>query len=233
MPRATSPIALATAFLVAACQSGSLSSPLPSPPPGVVYRVLPPAGPTPSKDDTSRAIDVLSARLRALGISNFTAAAGDGITFVLPPTVSDPQVRAILSTPGQISFVPLGPSGEVVAAEGQPPPANMHELFGADQIAAASVDASATGGSAVTIRLKDAGARLLADYSSAHVGDLFAIVLDGRILVMPTVAGAIPDGSVTISMPDQQLMIPIEALAAIFASGPLPVAWRQAQVSRQ
>lgn len=233
MRRAASPIALATALLVAACQSGSLSTPLPSPPPSIVYRVLPPAGPIPSKDDTGRAIDVFSARLRALGIGTFTAAAGDAITFVLPPPVSDPQVRAILSTPGQVSFVPLGPPGEVQAAEGEPPPGNRNALFGADQIAAASVDTGATGGPAVTIRLKDAGARLFADYSSAHIGDLFAIVLDGRILVMPMVMSAVADGGITISMPDQQRAIPIEALAAILASGPLPLAWRQAQASRQ
>jgi hypothetical protein len=231
MRRAAIPIALAAAILVIACQSGSLSTPIPTAAPSVVYQITP-AGPRPSKDVTERAIGVFEARLRALGIGTFSGGAGDAITFDLPAPVNDAQIRAVLSMPGKISFVPLGPPGTVQAVEGQALPGNPAPLFEGDQVAGASLVTDATSGPTAAIRFTDAAAKLFAAYTSTHIGDQFAIVLDGRIVVMPIVMSTIPDGAGNISLSAQHQAIPIEVLVAILAAGPLPPAWIHAAVRR-
>jgi SecD/SecF fusion protein len=203
--------------------------------PPVDYTVRSPGSTLPPKTDTLRAIDVLSARLDALRVGMFTAAAGDAITFTIPASADPTAVRAVLSATGQVAFVPLPPAeygtgngqGTLEAVVGKPLPTVEAPLFGGDQIADARATADAAGGPMLSIQLASEGTRLFAAYSSAHVGEFFALLLDGRVIAAPLVQVAITDGAFNITVPADSLPMPVDALAAILASEPLPDSWRQ------
>jgi preprotein translocase subunit SecD len=85
----------------------------------------------------------------------------------------------------------------------------------------------ATGGPMLSIQLAGEGARHFAAYSTAHVGEFFALLLDGRVIAAPLIQAAISDGAFNVTLPADSLPMPLDALAAILASGPLPDSWRQ------
>ena len=221
--------------LVAGCQASAPSSPAPSPVPPVDYTVRSPGSTPPPKTDTLRAIDILSARLRTLKVGMFSAAAGDAITFSIPATANPAAVRAVLSATGQVAFVPLPPAeygtgsgqGPLEAVAGKALPAQEAPLFGGDQIVDARVTSDATGGPMLSIQLASEGSRLFAAYSSAHVGEFFALLLYGRVITSPLIQAAITDGAFNVTLPADSLPMPVDALAAILASGPLPDSWKQ------
>lgn len=222
-------------LLLAGCQASVPPVLTPTPVPPVDYTVRSPSSTLPPKTDTLRAIDVLSARLDALRVGMFTAAAGDAITFKIPTSADPTAVRAVLSATGQVAFVPLPPAeygtgngrGTLEAVVGKPLPTVEAPLFGGDQIADARATADAAGGPMLSIQLASEGTRLFAAYSSAHVGEFFALLLDGRVIAAPLVQVAITDGAFNITVPADSLPMPVDALAAILASEPLPDSWRQ------
>ena len=79
----------------------------------------------------------------------------------------------------------------------------------------------------LSIKLASEGSRLFAAYSSAHVGEFFALLLDGRVVAAPLILVAIPDGAFNVTLPADALPMPVDALAAILASGQLPDSWKQ------
>jgi preprotein translocase subunit SecD len=141
----------------------------------------------------------------------------------------------VLSATGQVAFVPLPPAeygtvsgqGPLEAAAGKALPALEAPLFGGDQIADARATANAAGGPELSITLASEGARLFAAYSTAHVGEFFALLLDGRVITAPLIQAAITDGAFNVTLPADPLSMPVDALAAILASGPLPDSWKQ------
>jgi preprotein translocase subunit SecD len=221
--------------LVAGCQASAPASLAPSPVPPVDYTVGSPGSPPPPKAETLLAIDILSARLRTLKVGMFSAAAGDAITFTIPASANPAAVRAALSATGQVAFVPLPPAeygtgnrlGPLEAVVGKALPSLEAPLFGGDQIADVRVTADAAGGPMLSIQLASEGSRLFAAYSPAHVGEFFALLLDGRVVTAPLIQVAITDGAFNVTLPADSLPMPVDALAAILASGPLPDSWKQ------
>jgi hypothetical protein len=195
------------------------------------FVVLPPPGTDFNKPVASVAGDVLSARIRALGIGNFTSAAGYGIEFLLPAGgPSDASIRAVLGANGELRIVPLpvsdyGP-GMRTATLGKPLPKDEPALIGWDGIA--SVASDPLGGSPdITITLKPAAAQAFGDYTGAHIGETFAIVLDGRVVLLPIVMDPVTSGQIKITPGSGDTFA---ETAAILAGGELPVAWRGATV---
>jgi hypothetical protein len=195
------------------------------------FIVLPPDGTVLNKPEASLAGDVLSARIRALGIATFSSGGGYGIQFTLPATgPSDASIRAVLGATGDVRIVPLPAvdygAGRLIAILGAPLPEDEPALFGWDRIA--SVASDPVGGTGrLTMALKPAAALAFGDYTSAHIGDTFAIVVDGRVGLLPTVNEAITSGVITIAPgPDDSF----RETAAILAGGELPEAWRGASV---
>jgi len=80
---------VATLLLLAGCQASGPASPTPSPVPPVDHTVRFAGSTLPSKTDTVRAIDVLSARLGTLKVGTFSA--GAGALNVTPPAGSLPM----------------------------------------------------------------------------------------------------------------------------------------------
>jgi preprotein translocase subunit SecD len=85
--------------------------------------------------------------------------------------------------------------GDVIDEKQFPP------LFSGEQLSSAAIGTDTTGKRVVTFILKEGGAKLFADYTAAHVGQYFAIVLDGRVISAPQINEAIPGGNVQISQP--------------------------------
>ncbi len=71
-------------------------------------------------------------------------------------------------------------------------------MTGAD-LNTVSVSRDTVGAYQIDFSLKDTGKAIFADYTSKHIGDYLAIVLDGTIISAPSVNGAITGGSGTIS----------------------------------
>ncbi len=238
-----------------------VSPPLPTPPAGVAgspttepstapmaagsgasatseYVVRPATSTAPSKAVTDQAMAVLSARLHALGIGNFTVAAGDVVTVTVPASADQAAIRAVLTTTGQVSFVPLPPAtyGSVNGSGTQPIPnpgdaldPALTPVLGSSQIAGAQATTDASGNPGVEFRLTPAGTSAFAAWTSSHAGEFFAVVLDGRVLAAPYVKTPITDGQGTLILSQDGLSIRVPAVVAILSSGPLPDAWRQGQ----
>jgi len=144
---------------------------------------------------------IIENRVNATGVSEpvVTTQGSDRIVVELPG-VSDPNaVRKLVGQTGRLDFVPLGTvtkQKDDVIDEKQFPP-----LFSGEQLDSAAIGSDTTGKRVVTFHLKDAGAKLFADYTAAHVGHYFAIVLDGHVISAPQINEAIPGCNVHISQP--------------------------------
>lgn len=173
------------------------------------------------KSDVSAAMDVLEARLRTLGIGNFSGAAGDSIVFTLPSAgLPDRRVLDdVLHRPGVVALLPW-PADGPAPIEGDAVPAGARSLIDpATGIRSADV-VDANGTRAVKVVLEPEAAASVAEYTSLHVQGYMPLALDGRILIAPTIQGPITGGELLIELaadgPDPS------ALAAILDSGPLP-----------
>ena len=112
------------------------------------------------------------------------------------------------------------------ATIGAPLPKDEPALFGWEGIT--TVTNEPTGASpAISISLKPAAAQAFADYTTANVGDTFAVVVDGRVAMLPTVEDAITSGQIAISPAPGYAFT---ETAAILVGGELPEAWRGTSV---
>lgn len=194
------------------------------------FIVLAPAG-LPSKPESSLAADVLNARMRALGVGNFTSAIGNAIQFIVPSDgPADGSIRAVLRATGDVEFVPLPPAdypdGASNAIIGDPLPKDEPALFGWEGILSVTLDDTRQS-PAITISLKPAAKAAFADYSIAHTRETFAVVLDGQVALLPVINEPIPGGEISLSgasFDDGTFA----RTAAILVGGMLPEAWRGA-----
>jgi preprotein translocase subunit SecD len=171
---------------------------------------------------------VLEARLAALGVT-VLASTTDGplrLTLALPLAVERRAVEAVLRMPGLLEFVPW-PAGTNPPAAGERVPDGQVPLFDTRTgIRSATSTRDDSGNPAVDMTLRADAADALADYSTAHVGEVLLMVLDGSVLAAPTIAAPIDSGELRVTLaPDAA--IGADALAAIIASGPLPEGWGQ------
>jgi hypothetical protein len=168
------------------------------------YEVLPVDHLGPSIADIQRIQDQLGARLRAASLAEFRiglTTEGGRITVDIPVHPDDPamvgEIRALLAATGRLDFVPLGTSpvetGQVIDLEQFAP------LFSGDQVTDVVVGSDQTGSRTLDFTLGPDGTSLFADYTAAHIGEYFAIALDGKALSVPVIMEAIPNGTVQIS----------------------------------
>jgi hypothetical protein len=192
------------------------------------FVVVPPNGTVIAKPDLLTN-EVLGARLRALGFGNFSSAEDYGIEYELPGgDPSDDVIRAVLAATGDVRIVPLRSAdygaGKLTAVIGQPLPKDETALFGWEGIVAAAMDPQLASPE-LSISLKPAAAQTFGAYTASHVGETFAIVVDGRVAALPTVTEAVPDGLITIA---SQGDASFRGSAAVLTGGILPEVWRGA-----
>lgn len=172
--------------------------------------------------------DVFAKRLRAIGITNFTVATGDEMTFTLlvPLTFDSTLIDAVLRRPGVFEFV-AWPAGAPDPATGDPVPATATRLFdAATQITSAEASIESPNQPVLTIKLGPDGAEALFTYTAQHVGEFLVLALDGAVLAAPIVNAPITGGDLLITFPTvEPPPIPLVAIAATMASGPLPAGW--------
>src|SRR6476659_197822 len=153
----------------------------------------------PRPEDLEVERQIMDSRVNASGVSEplVTTQGSDRIVIELPG-VSDPDaVRRLVGQTGRLDFVPLGQTvvqaGQVLDLKANPP------LFSGDQVSSAATATDQSRGLTVTFNLKDQGSKAFADYTRLHVGDYFAITLDGTVISAPVINEAIPNGQVQIS----------------------------------
>ena len=165
----------------------------------IEYQVLPAEGKIPSRDDLNIMRQIIVNRVDKQGVSEpqVVVQGTDRIIVEMPGITNVDQIRSLVGTTGRLDFVPLGQTqmvqDQVVDLTKYP------ALFSGDQVAAANIGASQTGQRTVDFTLKDKGKQLFADYTTKHVNDFFAVVLDGKVITAPVIREAIPGGQVQIS----------------------------------
>ncbi|HYK94487.1 MAG TPA: protein translocase subunit SecD [Candidatus Dormibacteraeota bacterium] len=171
----------------------------------VEYRVDPNSGVAPTLADVEVVKGIIERRVNATGVSEpVVVTSGTDRIVVEVPGISDPDaLRKLIGQTGRLDFVPLPVAdygtatapGPRTAVEGQPLPTTAAPLFGGDQINSSNVSTNQQGQRVVAFTLKSTGAKLFADYTSAHVGQFFAIVLDNAVISAPTIQSPITGGS--------------------------------------
>jgi SecDF, P1 head subdomain len=211
-------------FALAGCGilSGSVE-PLPAKP-GVDIVLHPAGGLVPSKADTTRATDVISNRLRSIGVDNFAIDAGNDIKISVGTSDNLAKIQTAVRSTGIVAFGAL-------PADATPPRAGSRfvitsPLWEGSGVEQSSFGTDQNGAPTIDFVLSAAATAAFAAYSAAHVTQPFVITLDGVVVAAPMITSPIGNGQVEISFADPVLM-PADVLAAILNSGPLPDAWRQ------
>ena len=198
------------------------------------YAVDPVGGRLPTKAEETHLSDLIAARLQAIGIGNFTIAIGTSIQLDLPASVDLASVRYVLNHPGVFEIVSLPPEqyGRVeassnVTAGPKPLPAPGDAIDPALPVLVPDQDFlrdqfkadSSTGTWTVAFALNADGTGKMATFSTAHVGDYIAIVLDGKVVSAPYIVQPITDGNGEI--PGGATSTENMLLAAVLRNGPL------------
>jgi preprotein translocase subunit SecD len=195
----------------------------------VEYQALPKDGVNPTPEAMGVIKDIVERRVNTTGVSEpvVVVQGSDRVVIELPGITDVDNVRRLVGQTGQLDFVPLGATqmaeGQAINLEDFPP------LFGGDQLESAAVGQDqTTGGLTVTFVLKnngpESGAQLFSTYTAGHIGEYFAIVLDGAVISAPVIKNAIPNGQVEISSGSAAGFPPQEAnsLVTILKFGSLP-----------
>ncbi|MFM2105465.1 MAG: protein translocase subunit SecD [Chloroflexota bacterium] len=169
------------------------------------YQALPVEGKVPTAADLQTIRDIIEKRVNATGVAEpvVQTQGTDRIVVELPGAVNTDEIRSLVGATGLLEFVPL-PSerygtenapGPNQAVTGEPLPTEETTLFTGDQVESANPSADQNGARAVGFVLKSEGAQLFGDYTSEHVGEYFAIVLDGNVVSAPVIQSAITGGN--------------------------------------
>jgi preprotein translocase subunit SecD len=160
----------------------------------VEYQAIPVEGRSPGAGDMAVIKDIVERRVNQTGVSEpVVVTQGSDRVVVELPGVTDPEsIRRLVGQTGRLEFVPLGTTP---AQEGQILDLTVNTpLFGGEEVQSAVVGTDQNGRPAVDFVLKGEGARQFGEYTTQHVGQYFAIVLDGTVISAPVIQSPIPDG---------------------------------------
>ncbi|KAF0107885.1 MAG: preprotein translocase subunit SecD [Anaerolineaceae bacterium] len=191
-------------------------------------------GETVTGDQMEVARAVIENRTNALGVAeNLVQVAGETRIVGEFPGLNEADAQAVLAIiqqTGQLEFVNLGttrlPEGTVIVTyTGDTPPEGVENAYqtimtGTD-LKAVGVDVDQLNQPAIAFTLTDQGAKIFAEYTSTHLGQILGIALDKQIISAPSVevpitgGAGIIEGSFTIESAN--------ALAVQLRYGSLPV----------
>jgi preprotein translocase subunit SecD len=169
----------------------------------VEYRVNPAGGKTPTLADVEVERQIIERRVNATGVSEpVVVTSGTDRIVVEVPGISDTTaIRKLVGQTGQLIFVPI-PSSIQPPTQGQTLDLSNPELkplFTGSELASATVGTDRNGARTVNFVLKENGKNLFAQWTTAHVNEYFAIVLDSVVISAPVINEPIPNGDVQIS----------------------------------
>ena len=194
------------------------------------YAVCTQSGELPAKEINDDAVRILTERLRLLGVSDPEVTVGTCIDVAVELASQDPDAvaAAVLGT-GEVSILPVPVDQAQAVVVGGEPPIGVEPIVGSDDFVDASTGSEA--GSAtptLTLTLSDAGGGALGSWTTSHVGQELALVVDGEVIALPAINAPMSDGSIVIAFPGTP-RLPLEAIRAMVGTGPLPPEWDQPQ----
>jgi len=174
------------------------------------YQVLAVGDRTPTADDLNTVRQIITNRVNGTGTTEATVVVQrpDRIIVEVPDVQNPQQVEKLVGTTGRLDFIPLGSSPANSGAQlpdsytSTPCSATLLVncvLFSGDAVSSATIGADQTGQRTVDFTLNDKGKQLFADFTAAHIGEYFAVVLDGQVITAPVIRSSIPNGQVQIS----------------------------------
>ncbi len=176
----------------------------------LAYGVQPVNGQVATASDLSVIREIITKRVNGTGTTEATVViqGADQIVVEVPDVSNPKQVEDLVGQTGRLDFIPLG---STPASANQTLPAAYINtpcsstvlvncvLFSGDELSSATIGSDQTGNRTVDFTLSDKGKQLFADYTTNHVGDYFAVVLDGNVITAPSIREAIPNGQVQIT----------------------------------
>ena len=238
-------IALAPAVLVAVIvvavglgmRSNSNGGGTPAPQPGaaVIYQLQPSGGQMVTTEQLETTASILRQRAHAIGMSvSVTVLPPDEVRIdVSQPSASFSEQATAIARTGSVAIVPLpvGTYGTVdhpgpvaIPTNGQAIDLSLVVLLGNGDFdpSGSRVILGPTDQWVVDFSLTESATAKFSSYTSGHVGEYFAIVLDGKVLSVPYIQSPITGGQGEIS--GQFTEASAKELAALLASGQLPLA---------
>jgi protein-export membrane protein SecD len=139
-----------------------------------------------------------------------------------PAFISD--VRRLIAQPGRLEFIPV-PAGRIDVEAGQTIPPDLltdpGPLFGGEELSEVQSTLDQANRPAIEFQLKPGAAQVFANYTATHVGEQFAIVLDGVVQAAPSISSPITEGDGIIS--GDFTKTDVAELVSILMNGALPV----------
>ncbi len=189
-----------------------------------------------SLEELTNAKNILQNRANALGVSEISMqVAGDRRIIAEFPGVTNPEeVVASLKQTALLEFVDMGstplPEGTIINTDfGIESPAATtesgeiiyHTVMTGAGLQTASVGRSTTGQYLISFELKSDASDIFSEYTTTHINQYLAIVLDKQIVSAPVINQPITDGAGQISGSFTQESA--QTLAVQLRSGALPV----------
>jgi preprotein translocase subunit SecD len=187
------------------------------------YRLVAEDGSTDASTLVSATRAVLIARLAALGVADPRVEVRDEGSVIVEALAEEPLLREVIGARGQVAFVPVPPDLDQWVADGRPAPrelAAIEPLFTSDGLEEVHAVIDDLGMPSIEIRLNADAARVFDEHAAEHLGERFAIVVDGVIVSAPSINAAEFGGEVRISgaMEAEEAL----ALVAVLGSDALP-----------
>ncbi len=197
------------------------------------YRALPTDTSPITKEVLEDIRAIIENRINQYGVAEpiIQTQGSDRIVVEIPGVTNEQDVRRLIGSTGRLDFVevPTDRAQEVVA--GAKIPEGLTVVFSGDRIKTASAGVNQVGERAVNFTLDDQGARLFGDYTADHVGEQFAIVLDGTVISAPVINEPIPGGQGQISGGFTTLA-EVNQLVTVLRYGALPNAIQEVSFSK-
>ncbi|NLF52319.1 MAG: protein translocase subunit SecD [Leptolinea sp.] len=180
-----------------------------------------------SSEEMEDAKTILENRANGLGVSEvvFQVAGNRRIVAEFPGLTDTSQVVQTLKQVGQLAFVPMGQypveEGETIkidytkigtktgvipdnalpesSSDGSTPEMVYSPLMSGADLDTVTVGRSQLGQYSVDFTLKETAKGMFGEYTTNHVGDYLAIVLDDKVISAPTINSAITEGQGQIS----------------------------------
>ncbi|OCX63082.1 protein-export membrane protein SecD [Thioclava sp. SK-1] len=158
-----------------------------------------------------QSLEIVRRRVDAAGTREPTIArqGSDRILIEVPGIGSAEDLKALIGTTAKLSFnqvISTTSNGDANPGVGNDllPDANVEGRYYAvadvpvvtgDELTDARPDTDTNGRAAVSFRFNTTGARQFGDYTAAHIGEPFAIVLDNQVISAPVIQSHIAGGS--------------------------------------
>ena len=172
--------------------------------------MLPAEGKAPERDDLNVMRQIIVNRIDKSGVAEpqVVIQGKDRIIVEMPGVQNPDQIRDLVGTTGRLDFVPLGQNqmaqdqevgGEVLATKcDDTDDRDVRPVLRRPGRRGGRSAPNQTGQRTVNFTLTGEGKDKFANYTADHIGDYFAIVLDGKVITAPVIKSSIPNGQVEI-----------------------------------